>query len=174
MEVQHFTIIQMEALFTIITAANPPRRDGCHGLRDFFESRGYTVIQNYSQYIYSPSLPLGFTFDQYKQEIDNGRPVLIQVSGHTMLGFGYDNTGTLVYLHDTWDFSNHTMVWGGSYAGMAHYGVCVVELAPSTAGIIANFSVGTTSPSINTTVQFTDLSYGTPTAWTWNITPLNI
>ena len=65
---------------------------------------------------------LGFTFDQYKQEIVNGRPVLIQVEGHTMLGYGYDNNGSLVYIHDTWDYSSHTMVWGGSYSGMEQFG----------------------------------------------------
>ena len=153
----------------------PGSRDGCHGLRDFFESRGYSVLQNYSQYIYGyGGNTLGFTFNQYKQEIDNGRPVLIQVDGHTMVGYGYDDSGTLVYLRDTWDFSSHTMVWGTSYAGMAHYGVCVVQLAPPAAGLVANYSASTTSPSINTTVYFTDLSFGNPTAWTWSITPATI
>jgi hypothetical protein len=154
------------------TACEPGGRDGCHGLRDFFESRGYTVVQNYSQYIYGwQGNTLGFTFNQYKQEINNGRPVLIQVEGHTMLGFGYDDTGSLVYLHDTWDYSNHTMVWGGTYAGMAHYGVTVVQLSPSTAGIVANYSASDTLPLINTTVNFTDLTWGTPNSWTWTITP---
>jgi len=113
----------------------------------------------------------GFTFAQYKQEIDAGRPVLIQVNGHTMLGYGYDDLSSVVYLHDTWDYSDHTMVWGTSYAGLSHYGVCVVKLEPSTAGLVANFSASTTAPLINTTVHFTDLSYGDPASWTWSITP---
>jgi PKD repeat protein len=154
------------------TDCEPGSIDGCHGLRDFYESRGYGVIQNYSQYIYGyQGNTLGFTFNQFKQEIDNGRPVLIQLAGHTVLGYGYDDTGTIVYLHDTWDYSNHSMVWGTSYSGLEHYGVCVVQLEPSTVGIMANFEAGTTTPLINITVSFTDLSYGNPTNWSWSITP---
>jgi PKD repeat protein len=146
--------------------------DGCYGLKLFYQSRGYTVTSYYSQYVYGwEGNTLGFTFDQYKEEIDNGRPVLIQVEGHTMLGYGYDNTGSLVYLHDTWDYSSHTMVWGGSYSGMAQYGVTVVHLAPPNETIIANFSVSDAEPVINTTVNLVDLSYGNPTSWNWNITP---
>jgi hypothetical protein len=106
-------------------------RDGCHGLKLFFENRGYTVTSNYSQYIYGYSGNRnGFTFAQYQQEIDAGRPVLIQVTGHTMLGYGYSNTGSVVYLHDTWDHVAHSMTWGGSYSGMNHYGVTVFIPAP--------------------------------------------
>jgi len=144
--------------------------DGCYGLKLFYESRGYNVLTSYSQYIYGHNgNTLGFTFNQYKNEINNGRPVLIQVAGHTMLGYGYDDSGNTVYLHDTWDYSSHTMTWGGSYADMEHYGVAVVQLEPYY--VVADFSAGITRPIINTTVNFTDLSYGDPTSWTWNITP---
>jgi|GEM_PF-967084 len=110
------------------------RRDGAHGYRLFLESRGYEVYQNYNQYIDGyvyEGTPIsgGFTLAQYQHEIDAGRPVLIQVTGHTMLGVGYDNAGSTIYVHDTWDFSSHSMTWGGSYSGMEHYavGVFVVE-----------------------------------------------
>jgi len=112
------------------TGEEPTLRDGCHGLRLYFESRGYSIVQNYSQYIYGyDGNTSGFTFNQYKQEIDAGRPVLIQVNGHTMVGYGYDNPN-IVYIHDTWDYSSHTMTWGGSYAGLQHYGVGVFQLVP--------------------------------------------
>ena len=106
--------------------AEPDRRDGCHGMRLFFESRGYKVSSNYSQYImgYNGNTQ-GFTFANYKQEIDAGRPVMIQVDGHTMLGYGYNDSGKLVYLRDTWDYNSHSMTWGRSYEGMQHYGVTV-------------------------------------------------
>ncbi|MCF7858415.1 MAG: C39 family peptidase, partial [Candidatus Cloacimonetes bacterium] len=128
------------------TGCEPGQKDGTHGLREFFESRGYAIqynsgnYQNYSQYImgYSGNT-LGFTFDQYKAEIDAGRPVLIQVEGHTMLGLGYDDSTNLVYIHDTWDHSNHTMTWGGSYSGMAHYAVGVF--------ILEDPSITVTSPN---------------------------
>ncbi len=112
------------------TGCEPDRRDGCHGLRLFAESRGYTVDTNFSQYIYGyDGNTQGFTFDDFKAEIDAGRPVLIQIEGHTMLGYGYDDTGSTIYIHDTWNYSDHSMTWGGAYSGMTHYGVAVVRLA---------------------------------------------
>ncbi|MCF8142607.1 MAG: C39 family peptidase [Deltaproteobacteria bacterium] len=114
------------------TGCEPGRRDGCHGMRDFVESRGYTVSTNFSQYIYGYNgNATGFTFDNFKTEIDNGRPVLIQVQGHTMLGYGYNDTGQTIYIHDTWDYSDHSMSWGGYYGGMLHYGVGVIRLDPA-------------------------------------------
>jgi hypothetical protein len=113
------------------TGAEPGRRDGCHGMKLFFENRGYTVSGNYSQRIlgYNGNVK-GFTFENYKQEIDAGHPVLIQVTGHTMLGYGYSDSGSVVYLHDTWDHDFHSMTWGGSYSGMNHYGVTVFIPSP--------------------------------------------
>ncbi len=55
--------------------------------------------------------------------------MLIQVEGHTMLGYGYNTTGQIVYIHDTWDYSDHSMTWGGTYSGLQHYGVTVLRLA---------------------------------------------
>ncbi len=156
------------------TGAEPGNIDGCHGLRDFYASRGYTVLQNFNQYIHGyQGNTLGFTFAQYKLEIDAGRPVLIHVTGHTMLGYGYDDTGNTVYLHDTWDYSSHTMTWGGSYSNMTHYAVTVVQLQQAVFGPYAEFQADELSPSVNTTVSFTDLSTGGPTinAWSWAITP---
>ncbi len=114
------------------TGCEPDKRDGCHGFRLFIESRGYSIasLGNYNQYIlgYSGNTN-GFTFDQFKDEIDTGCPVIIQIAGHSMLGFGYDDNDSKVYIHDTWDHSNHIMNWGGSYSGMVHYGVSVFNLA---------------------------------------------
>ena len=108
--------------------------DGGYGLGLFYESRGYSVTNCYNQYIRErASIPLfGFTFAQYKAEIDAGRPVMIHVQGHTMVGIGYDDASNLMYIHDTWDYQTHTMTWAGSYAGMQHYAVTIVQLAPST------------------------------------------
>jgi len=105
--------------------AGLPQTALCHGLRLFAESRGYTVVENYNQKI------SGFSFNDYMAEIDAGRPVLIQVTGHTMLGVGYDVSGQTVYLHDTWDNTKHTMMWGDSYAGMDHVAVTVIQLQTS-------------------------------------------
>ena len=98
------------------SGCEPARRDGCHGIRLFVASRGYNVFhdgthyQNYNQLI-DPYVAGGFTFDDFKTEIDAGRPVIIQVEGHSMLGYGYDCSNT-IYIHDTWDHSDHSMTLG--------------------------------------------------------------
>ena len=111
------------------TLYEPAQRDGCHGMRLFAESRGYTVNANFSQLIKGQGTDpnKGFTFADFKAEIDAGRPVLIQIAGHTMLGYGYNDPDT-VYLHDTWDYSDHSMTWGGSYEAMQHEAVTVIQL----------------------------------------------
>ena len=107
--------------------------DAIYGLRLFLESRGYAVESYFSQYIDSatPERDVGFTFADYKAEIDAGRPVLLHVDGHSMLGIGYDEATQTVYHHDTWDYLLHEMTWGGLYDNGEHYGVSVVRVAPA-------------------------------------------
>jgi YD repeat-containing protein len=105
--------------------------DGGYGLKLFYESRGYSVTDMYNQYVLGyVSSSEGFTYEQYKAEIDAGRPTMIHLEGHTMVGVGYDDASNLVYLHDTWDRNLHTMIWGGIYSGMEHCAVTIVHLAP--------------------------------------------
>jgi len=103
-------------------------QDGAYGLKLFFESRGYTVTTLYNQKIDAVE-DGGFTFDQYKAEIDAGHPVFIHLTGHTVAGIGYDDENSTIYLHDTWDYDVHSMNWGGSYSGMDHQSVSVIHLA---------------------------------------------
>jgi len=150
------------------TGNEPNRRDGCHGLRLFYESRGYPVIENYTQLIYGMyGNTTGFTFEQYREEIDNGRPVILQLSGHSMLGLGYDVPGSLVYLHDTWDNETHSMTWGGSYFGMAQWGVTVVRLESENPPPQAEFSGTPLTIAAGQSVSFTDYSSNNPTTWEW-------
>ncbi|MBC8416211.1 MAG: hypothetical protein H8E11_07260, partial [Candidatus Cloacimonetes bacterium] len=122
------------------TGCEPDKKDGCHGLRQFFESCGYTVDLNCTQLIYGwNGNTQGFTFDDYKGEIDVGRPVLIHVKqlsppygAHTMLCYGYNTSGSIIYIHDTWDHNNHEMTWGGTYpypsGALHHKSVTVIHL----------------------------------------------
>ena len=111
-------------------AGIPYSYDGGYGFELFYESRGYTVDTAYNQYIYGyDGNTLGFTYAQYKAEIDAGRPVMIHLEGHTIVGLGYDDTSSdLMYIHDTWDYSTHDMIWGGTYSLMQHLGVTVIQL----------------------------------------------
>ncbi len=119
--------------------------DGGYGLELFFESRGYVVEERYNQYIAEMGLTYGFSFTQFQQEIDAGRPVLIQLDGHTVLGFGYNTSGSVIYVHDTWDHSDHQMTWGGSYDGMFHYAVTVIRLAANNGLFLDGFESGNTT-----------------------------
>ncbi|MBN1391198.1 MAG: hypothetical protein JW947_00165 [Sedimentisphaerales bacterium] len=111
------------------SCAGMPQTELCHGMRLFTESRGYTVLENYSQAI------SGFTFNDYMAEIDAGYPVLIHLAGHSTIGVGYDSATQTVYIHDTWDNSVHSMTWGGSYAEMNHIAVTVIHLAPNLSNV---------------------------------------
>lgn len=105
-------------------------RDGTYGRKLFYEARGYTVTECYSQL--TDNNGGGFTFAMYKAEIDQNRPVMINLEGHSVVGIGYDSASNTVYLHDTWDYSNHSMPWGGSYSGMILRSVSIVNLKAST------------------------------------------
>ncbi len=109
-----------------------PQTELCHGMRLFAESRGYTVVENYTQLIDTVATG-GFSFQDYMNEIDNGCPVMIQVEGHSMVGVGYYEDSQIIYLHDTWDNWVHSMTWGTSYAGMAQRAVTVIHITPEPA-----------------------------------------
>ena len=114
------------------TGSEPTYRDGCHGMRLFAQSRGYTVVTDSNQLIQGQGTDpnKGFTFADFQAEIDAGRPVLIHVTGHTMLGYGYNTIGNIIYVHNTWNYGNDQMTWGGTYAGLQHRAVTVIRLNP--------------------------------------------
>ncbi|MGA2404900.1 MAG: C39 family peptidase, partial [Syntrophobacteraceae bacterium] len=106
--------------------------DGTYGRKLFYEARGYTVTDCYNQNT-DNTIAGGFSFTQYKSEIDAGRPVMLNLAGHTIVGVGYDDSTNTVYIHDTWDYSTHTMTWGGSYSGMQLLSVSIVNLKETLA-----------------------------------------
>lgn len=104
-------------------------QDGTYGLKLFFEARGYTVGDCYNQKT-DNTITGGFSFEDYKAEIDAGHPVLIHLRGHTVAGVGYQEDGQKVILHDTWRPFNTQMTWGGRYEGMDLLSVSVVHPEP--------------------------------------------
>jgi len=105
--------------------------DGTVGRRLFYQAKGYTVTDCYSQRTDNIAAG-GFSYQQFKAEIDAGRPVMLNLAGHTIVGVGYDDASSLVYIHDTWDYQTHTMTWGTSYVGLELRAVSIVNLAPTT------------------------------------------
>jgi len=137
--------------YTAIEAAGKQHYhdSGMYGMYEYVDYSGYDVSQLYNQYTDNYKTA-GFTFDEYKAEIDAGRPVLIHVEGHTMFGYGYDDSGGqgLVTLNDTWTSGPHSMTWGGDYSGLGMRGVTVLELTggvpePGTlVGLVSMIPVG--------------------------------
>ncbi len=93
---------------------NVAYRSGLYGIGEYTWAAGYGS-DLYNQLVrgYNGNAN-GFTFEQLKNEIDAGRPVLIHLDGHTMIAFGYSGSST-VYVHDTWSKGIHIMTWGEGY-----------------------------------------------------------
>ncbi len=107
--------LSCDTIQSYVALGYPP--DGTLGRKQFYEAKGYSVTDCYNQYTDITSgnpNPGGFSFTQYKAEIDAGRPVMINLEGHTIVGVGYADPD-IVYLHDTWDSGTHSMTWGGRY-----------------------------------------------------------
>jgi hypothetical protein len=120
-------------------------RDATYGRKLFYEARGYTVTDCYNQK--TDNNGGGFTLALYKSEIDAGRPVMINLLGHTIVGVGYDDASNTIYIHDTWDYSDHSMPWGGSYQGMAMQSVSIVNLQAPTTGSVKKHLPMITKPT---------------------------
>lgn len=138
--------------------------DGTLGFKNFYVSRGYSVTDCYYQ-MTDNQYAGGFSFEDFKAEIDAGQPVMIHVTGHTMVGVGYADPST-VFLHDTWDYNSHSMTWGGSYLGMEQYAVSIVHLGTPEIDVQGNGQSivdGDTvpSPTDDTDFGYIDVSSGT-------------
>lgn len=114
--------------------------DIAHGLKNFFNDKGYKVLENYNQPIFGfNGINNGFSFEDYLNEIDNGRPVFIHVAGHTMLGIGYNQKNEEIIFNSTWSSSLERMKWGGIFDGSRqHFAVSVFVLDNS--GIISDYN----------------------------------
>jgi hypothetical protein len=107
-------------------------KDGTYGRKLFYEARGYTVTDCYSQAT-DNKVSGGFSLANFQAEINAGNPVLLNLAGHSIVGYGYD--GSTIYIRNTWDSNpanTYTMTWGGSYSGMELLSVSVVHLASAS------------------------------------------
>jgi len=115
---------------------------GMYGIYEYMNYCGYQQTNPsaetniFNQYIVEQGLTYGFSRAQYVAEIDAGRPVMIHVEGHSMCGVGYDNSSSNIYVMDTWNAGPHAMPWAGTYSGLQHYGVTVVQ--PDGVGAVDN------------------------------------
>ena len=108
--------------------------DGMYGIGEYINYSGYTFDSLYTQ-LTDNEAANGFTLQDYEDEIDAGRGVVIHVEGHSMAGIGYDASGNII-LYDTWTPGPHSMAWGGSYSNMELWGVTVFELTGGESPVI--------------------------------------
>lgn len=134
--------------------------DGTYGRKLFYEARGYTVTDCYNQNT-DNVIEGGFSFAQFVAEIDAGRPVMLNLQGHTVVGVGYDDSDNTVYLNDTWDYATHEMPWNGSYSGMPLLSVSIVNLAQASTGTLTGITINGAS-TIN---ESSTSSYTATASW---------
>ena len=118
-----------DKLYCDVIVENGITKDGTVGRRLFYQARGFTVTDCYNQR--TDNNGGGFTLANYKAEIDAWHPVLLNLAGHSVVGFGY--SGSTVYIRDTWDTATHEFPWGGNYSGMNLLSVSIVKLAAGPA-----------------------------------------
>ena len=111
-----------------------PQTSISYGMRLFAESRGYEVKECFTQQTNTRyGHEDGFTFNEFKAEIDAGRPVftewvLSSGGGHAMLGVGYNTESNSIFIHDTWDNDLHEVGWNQSYVGYNLICVTIIKL----------------------------------------------
>jgi len=85
-----------------------------YGLNLYVESKGYSLDRKITGTYIVDTAGGDFTFEDYKAEIDAGRPVLISLEGHSMVGYGY-NPDTNEIIFDDCYRADQRMVWGETY-----------------------------------------------------------
>jgi PKD repeat protein len=101
---------------------------------------------------------------------------------------------TEVGVWSTQNFNSTSPTWTPSNSGLSHVRVDMLQIRDSdkmvmaithgrgvftsdgfnTSGPIADFGASSTSPCIGQSVQFTDLTQGNPTGWSWSFSPNTI
>ena len=85
-----------------------------YGLYLYVESKGYSLDPEITRTCTVDVNGGDFTFEDYKAEIDAGRPVLISLVGHSIVGYGY-NPETNEIIFDDCYLADQRMVWGETY-----------------------------------------------------------
>ena len=88
--------------------------DFLYGLYLYVQSRDYAMDMKVTATNFVDVNGGDFTFEDYKKEIDAGRPVLIMIEEHVMTGYGY-NAGTKEIIFDDCYEAGQRMVWDGVY-----------------------------------------------------------
>ena len=85
-----------------------------YGLDLYVQSRGYSLDRNKTASYDVDTIGGSFTFEDFKKEIDAGRPVIVSITGHAMVAYGY-NAGTREIIFDDCYDADQRMTWGSTY-----------------------------------------------------------
>ncbi len=88
--------------------------DFLYGLDLYVQHAGYQLDAEHTYTMETDNNGGTFTFDDYMAEIDEGRPVIVSLEGHTVLGYGYDASTQEIIFDDTYEHECR-MTWGGEY-----------------------------------------------------------
>ena len=130
----HFTVNNNGKLTcSELAAYDLHSNDGTFGRKLFYEARGYTVTDCYTQvtdnFMAVRGYSGGFTLEDYKAQIDAGNPVLLNMMGVTMAGYGY-GPDDMIYVHTTWDndpYTHYAFTWGSSFLDFGLFSVSIVN-----------------------------------------------
>lgn len=90
-------------------------REMLYGLSLYVENRGYELDAPVTRTGKTDNNSGGsFTFEDYMAEIDAGRPVIIGIEGHSMIGYGYVKSTRQIIFDDTFKH-DRMMSWNGTY-----------------------------------------------------------
>ena len=84
------------------------------GLDLYVQSRGYQLDYEITGTFQVDVAGGSFTFNDYMKEIDSGRPVLISIQEHVMIGYGYNKKTQEIIFDDCYKVDQR-MKWGGTY-----------------------------------------------------------
>ena len=85
-----------------------------YGLYLYLRDKGYDLDRKTTKICQVDVAGGQFTFEDYRKEIDAGRPVMILIKGHAMVGYGY-NAETREIIFDNCLIPNERMCWDGTY-----------------------------------------------------------
>ena len=85
-----------------------------YGLELLAQSKGYHLDYEITGSYATDNRGGTFSFEDYMAEIDAGRPVLISVTNHSMVGYGY-NPETREIIFDNCYESGQRIIWGQDY-----------------------------------------------------------
>ena len=105
-----------------------------YGLYLYVQDKGYSLDMKVTGSHQVDLLGGEFTFEDYQREIDAGRPVLVSLVGHAMIGYGYNAETNEIIFDDCYE-ADKRMTWNGTY-NYAGYELSLQSI--STVGLMAS------------------------------------